>query len=184
LVDLISERLRMEPLCGRHSEVVFTPLQDAAIYTYLPKDPPTAEALQRRYDFLAKGRSPDGTERWLNWIAFLRGSMTPVGTFQVTLPRSAPGSFGYVVFPPVWRQGYAREMATCVITHVFRTHGTPSLYAEIDTRNIGSIGLVESLGLTRIATTRGADFFKGAPSDEYRYSVSRVDWLAAHGELC
>jgi RimJ/RimL family protein N-acetyltransferase len=156
--------------------VVLASLQDPAIYTYLPGDPPTAEALQKRYDFLEKGCSPDGKELWLNWIAFLRDSTTPIGTFQATLPTNAPGSFAYIIFPSFWRQGYAREMAICVVNHLFETHDIPSLFAEIDTRNIGSIRLVESLGLKRIATTQSADFFKGASSDEFKYSVSREDW--------
>jgi ribosomal-protein-alanine N-acetyltransferase len=44
--------------------------------------------------------------------------------------------------------------------------------AEIDTRNTASIHLVEALGFARVATTPGADFFKGAASDEYRYELS------------
>jgi RimJ/RimL family protein N-acetyltransferase len=176
LGNLISDRLRIEPLRSAHAELVLSSLQNPAIYTYLPKDPPTAEVLQKRYDFWEKGRSPDGEELWLNWVAFLRDSMTPVGTFQATLPKNEEGSFAYIVFPSFWRQGYARELAGCVITHLFQTHDNPSLFAEIDTRNIGSVRLVESLGLTWIATTQDADFFKGASSDEYKYSVSREDW--------
>ena len=76
---------------------------------------------------------------------------------------------------------HAREMATCVVTHLFECHDVPSLFAEIDTRNLGSIGLVESLGLTRVGATEAVDFFKGASSDEFKYSVSRTDWLEAHG---
>ncbi|MBM64962.1 MAG: hypothetical protein CMH55_01855 [Myxococcales bacterium] len=176
--NLTSERLRIEPIRSTHAPLVFSPLQDPAIYTYLPEDPPTFEALQNRYDYLESGCSPDGEALWLNWVGFLRDSMTPVGTFQATLPKGKAGSFAYVVFPPFWRQGYAREMARCVISHVFEAHQTTSLYAEIDTRNTGSIRLVESLGLTRTATTQAADFFKGASSDEYTYSVSREDWSA------
>ena len=161
--------------------MVLASLQDPAIYTFLPEDPPTAESLQRRYDFLEKGRSPDGEELWLNWVAFLRGSMTPVGTFQATLPKNEAGAFAYIVFPAFWRQGYAREMATCVLSHLFASHDLPSLYAEIDTRNTGSIRLVESLGLSRVGTTEGADFFKGASSDEYTYTVSRADWKSSEG---
>ena len=179
MANLISERLRIEPIQSAHAQLVFPSLQDPAIYTYLPDDPPTEETLQQRYDYWEKGRSPDGTELWLNWVVFLRDSMTPVGTLQATVPQGKPGGFAYVVFPSFWRQGYAREMATCVITHLFEAHCMPSLFAEIDTRNTGSIRLVESLGLTRIATTQGADFFKGASSDEYTYSVSREDWRAA-----
>jgi len=176
LANLISERLRIEPIRSAHAELVFSPLQNPAIYTYLPEDPPTAEVLQKRYGFWEKGRSPDGKELWLNWVGFLRDSMTPVGTFQATLPKGREGAFAYVVFPSFWRQGYAREMTICLMSHLFEAHRMPSLFAEIDTRNIGSIRLVEGLGLTRIATTRGADFFKGASSDEYTYSVSREDW--------
>ena len=178
MANLFSERLRIEPLRSAQAERVFSSLQNPAIYTYLPEDPPTAEALQKRYDFLEKGKSPDGEELWLNWVVFLRDSMTPVGTFQATLPKGQEGSFAYVVFPSFWRQGYAREMASCLISHLFQTYDQPSLYAEIDTRNTGSIRLVESLGLTRIATTEGADFFKGASSDEYTYSISREEWAA------
>ena len=175
-MNLISERLRIEPLRAEHAKVVFAPLQDSGIYTYLPDDPPTEEALQKRYDFLEKGCSPDGEELWLNWVVFLRDSMTPIGTFQATLPKNVEGSFAYIVFPSFWRQGYAREMATCVISHLFGTHNNPSLFAEIDTRNTGSIRLVESLGLTRTTTTQGADFFKGASSDEHKYSISQDAW--------
>lgn len=178
LTNLTTERLRIEPLRSAHAGLVLSSLQDPAIYTYLPTDPPTAESLQRSYDFWEGGRSPDGEERWLNWVAFLGDSMTPVGTFQATLPTREAGSIAYVVFPAFWRQGYAREMAARVITHLFQTYDNPSLFAEIDTRNLGSIRLVESLGLKRIATTHGADFFKGASSDEYKYSVTRQDWLA------
>ena len=172
----MSPRLRIEPIRSAHADLVWPSLQNPDIYTYLPEDPPSAEALQKRYDFWERGCSPDGTELWLNWVGFLRDSMTPVGTFQATLPKGQAGAFAYVVFPSFWREGYAREMATCLLNHLFEAHPLPSLHAEIDTRNIASIRLVESLGLTRIATTQEADFFKGASSDEYTYSVSREDW--------
>ena len=178
MAHLISKRLRIEPLRAAHAPMVHPHLQAAAIYTYLPEDPPTLAELQRRYDFWEGGRSPDGTEQWLNWVAFLRDTTTPVGTFQATIPQHGEGAIAYVVFPAFWRQGVARELATAVITHIFQAHDLSRLCAEIDTRNTGSIRLVESLGLTRIATTRGADFFKGASSDEYTYSVSREDWCA------
>ena len=173
---LKTARLRIEPLKATHAPLVHPCLQDSAIYTYIPEDPPSLEELQRKYTFLEDGRSPDGEELWLNWVAFLKGSMTPVGTFQATLPKNIPGSFAYIIFPAFWRQGYARETATCVISYLFQTFDNPSLLAEIDTRNLGSIRLVESLGLERISTHRDADFFKGATSDEYKYSISRESW--------
>jgi RimJ/RimL family protein N-acetyltransferase len=106
----------------------------------------------------------------------MKDSMTAVGTFQATLPKKDEGSFAYVIDPSYGRQGYAREMVACGLTHVFETDEQPRLYAEMDTRNLGSIRLVESLGLTRVATTLGADFFKGSSSDEYISSLTRAQW--------
>ena len=173
MVKLMSARLRMEPLVLAHAREVFSPLQDPDIYTFLPEDPPTREALDRRYAFLEGGKSPDGSERWLNWVAFLRGGDTPIGTFQATLPQGEAGAIAYVIFPRFWRQGYAREMAASIVRHLFATTEVPSLYAEIDTRNTGSIRLAQTLGMTRTVTTYGADFFKGASSDEHTYVLTR-----------
>ena len=175
---LSTDRLRIEPMRAEHAPMVFEPLQDPAIYRFLPSDPPERSALQRRYDFLQGGRSPDGRERWLNWVAFLRDTQRPVGTFQATLPEGERGSFAYVVFPAFWRQGYGRELVARMIGHLFETHPVPELYAEIDTRNIGSVRLVESLGLARMTTTKAADFFKGASSDEHTYAVQRGAWTS------
>ena len=176
MTNLTTQRLHIEPLRASHADMVWSGLQDTAIYTYIPDDPPAATDLQRRYQFLEKGSSPDGEELWLNWTVFLRDTMTPIGTFQATLPNGKPGSFAYIVFPQFWRQGYAKEMAISVLNHLFEAYPVPSLFAEIDTRNIPSIRLVESLGLIRVATIKDADVFKGSSSDEYKYSISRTTW--------
>ena len=156
--------------------MVHGPLQDPHVYTYLPEDPPSLEALQRRYDFLEGGRSPDGQEQWLNWVAFERGAERAVGTFQATLTDGAPGAIAYIIFTSHQRSGYGREMVSAMLDHLFRMNPIPSVYAEIDTRNQASIRLVESLGMTRVKTTIGADEFKGAVSDEYTYALDRDTW--------
>ena len=129
--------------------------------------------------FWEGARSPDGLEDWLNWVAFLRDTQTPVGTFQATVPKTGDASLAYTVFSAFWRQGYAREMALCVIPHLFATYEMPGLYAEVDTRNAASIRLLESLDFQRVRTTRDADHFKGSSSDEYTYRRARASWQAA-----
>ena len=54
----------------------------------------------------------------------------------------------------------------------------PRLYAEIDTRNTGSVRLVAWLTMTRTGVTKQADCFKGASSNAYLYSISQVAWNA------
>ena len=178
MTDLLSRRLRLEPLRSAHASAVCASLQDPRIYLHIPEDPPSAQDLQGRYNFLEHGRSPDGEERWLNWITFLRDTQTPIGTFQATLTPDERGTFAYIVFPAYWRQGYGREMTVSALDHLFSSYPIAALRAEMDTRNQGSIGLVESLGFVHEGTTMGADHFKGSSSDEFTYAMTRESWRA------
>ena len=171
MVDLKTKRLRLEPLKKSHAAILFEPLNDSLIYKYIPDEPLTREALHARYAVLERGRSPDGRELWLNWVAFSNDTNAPIGTVQATLAKDGFASIAYIIFPAFWRKGFGREMVSCIVTYLFEQHKITSLIAEIDTRNSSSIKLVESLGFTRDKTTQNADFFKGASSDEHTYVV-------------
>ena len=156
---LVTKRLRIEALNKKHAKIVFEALQNKEIYKFIPGDPPTRKDLEKRYAFLEKGLSPDGEEFWLNWVAFLSGTNTPVGSFQATLPKNKEGFFAYIIYPEFWRQGYATEIAKFLISHIFKNYQKSGLFAEIDTRNIASIKLAESLGMKLESTKKNADFF-------------------------
>lgn len=180
--DTMAERLKTARLIierqrVRHADLVYESQRHSALYTYIPQEPMTLEALRDRYRFLEAGVSPDGDEHWLNWIAFCEQSRRPVATFQATIPISGQGTIAYSVFPPFWKQGYATELSQSMLTHIFEHYEPTALSAEIDTRNAASIRLVEKLGFTRTAFTADADFFKGTSSDEYRYTLTRQEWL-------
>jgi RimJ/RimL family protein N-acetyltransferase len=147
------------------------------LYAFLPGDPPRSlDALEKRYAFLQLGKSPDGKEHWLNWIIFDRRTGTPLGFFQATVRDDAPSDIAYIVFSAHWRQGTAREAGAAVIDHTFDRYPTPLLAANMDTRNVASIRLVEALGFKRTAFLPNADTFKGITSDEYRYELTRESW--------
>jgi [ribosomal protein S5]-alanine N-acetyltransferase len=171
--------LRLEPLRKDHAALLFVPLSDAQLYVLLPEDRPLSlEALEKRYAFLESGKSPDGKEHWLNWTIFDRGTGKPRGTFQATVRDDAASDIAYIVFSAHWRQGIAREAGAAVIDHIFNRYPTPLLAANMDTRNVASIKLAESLGFRRTAFIPNADTFKGMTSDEYRYELTRERWEA------
>ena len=174
---LKTARLVIERQQARHADLVYEDQLHSALYTYIPQEPMTLEALRDRYRFLEAGVSPDGDEYWLNWIGFCERSGRPVATFQATIPASGYGAIAYSVFPPFWKQGYATELSQSMLTHIFEHYEPTALSAEIDTRNSASIRLVEKLGFTRTGFTADADFFKGKSSDEYRYTLTRQEWL-------
>jgi RimJ/RimL family protein N-acetyltransferase len=160
----------LEPLVAAHAAAVYDYLRDERLYTFIPREPPASvDALEGRYRRLASRLSPDGREAWLNWIARQRSDGVPVGTFEATVYPDGAATLAYVIFVPFQRRGYAREGGRSVVAYLVREYGVGVVAAEIDTRNVASIALVEGLGFTRVATHHAADFFKGAVSDEYRY---------------
>ncbi|MGH2485995.1 MAG: GNAT family N-acetyltransferase [Ktedonobacterales bacterium] len=172
---LATERLLLQPLTPAHAAMLFPPLRDQRLYAYIPQDPPpTLAVLEQRFTRLARRRSPDGSEIWLNWALRLTSeSLTSeslyVGTLQATLRADETALLAYMIFTPFQGRGYAHEGCARVLNHLVRDYAVRRVIAEIDTRNQPSIALVQSLGFTRVATAWATDFFKGAASDEYRY---------------
>ena len=174
---LLTERLRLEPVRCAHAAVMFPLLSDPQLYIFLPSDPPNClDALEKRYALLESGRSPDGSEHWLNWTIFDRWNGAPFGTFQATVRDDGPSDIAYMVGAKYWRRGIAHEAGVVVIDRVFSKYSTLLLAANLDTRNIASMHLVEALGFTRVATIPDADNFKGTTSHEYRYELRRSAW--------
>lgn len=172
---LATPRLSLEPLLASHADILFAHLSDAALYTYMPQQPPaSAASLAERYQRLASRRSSDGADIWLNWAVRLAGSQEYVGYAQASIEADGHAMLAYFVFAPYQRQGYAVEMCSKVRDYLFSAFDASSVYALIDTRNQASIALVERMGFTREALLPKADHFKGADSDEYRYRYAKT----------
>ena len=182
-MDLISSeltletaRLLLEPLVLSHPSAIYQRLLDERIYQFIPGDPPISrQALKTRYRSLRSRRSPDGAEVWLNWVMRLSNTDEYVGTLQATVHSDLTAEIAYIVFPPFWKKGYAKEGCRRILDFLIEEHQVTVVAALIDTRNVPSIRLVESLGFSRVTTLEGADYFKGAVSNEYRYEYTQGD---------
>lgn len=162
----------LEPLQASHAGFLYASLRDDDLYGFIPQDPPVSEhALWERYTRLEARRSPDGREVWLNWAARLLKTADYVGTFEATVLPGRTACVAYMVFAPYQGRSYATEGLRRVVAYLSAEHHVKTIVAEIDTRNAGSIALVERLGFTRAGMVTDADFFKGTSSDEYRYEL-------------
>jgi ribosomal-protein-alanine N-acetyltransferase len=151
---------------------MFDGLADPAGYRYIPQEPPTKlEDLTARYRRLESHRSPDGKEAWLNW-AIIGLDDKAHGYVQATVNlNSKAACIAYFVFSPSQRLGYAKESLGELLPALREAYGIVRFNAEIYTRNVASIRLVESLGFVFTQHVQNADEFKGAISDEYHYSL-------------
>ena len=103
-----------------------------------------------RYRGWSSGLSPDGSERWLNWAARLRGTESYIGWFQATVRADRTAEIAYVTFVDHQRSGYAKEATAAVMAHLVRSYLVKSILATIDPRNEASIALAKSLGLLQV----------------------------------
>ena len=151
---------------------MFDGLIDPVCYRYIPEEPPgSVEDLAARYHMLEGRRSPDGTEAWLNWVLIdLDGKAH--GYVQATVDLNSKEAWiAYFVFATSQRQGYAKEALGGLLPALREAYGIVRFNAAIDTRNVASIRLVESLGFVLTQHVKNADEFKGASSDEFHYSL-------------
>jgi [ribosomal protein S5]-alanine N-acetyltransferase len=169
---LDSERLVLEPLLPLHAARTLALWQDERLYTFIPFRPPTELlGLEERYRKLAARRSPDGTEEWLNWFAREKTRGEYVAQIQVTVRPDSSAHLAYFTFVSQWRRGFAYEACQAVIRWLI-DRGVEEFVAEIDTRNVASIRLIERLGFRRVAYVPKAALIRGAASDEYHYSLT------------
>ncbi len=149
------------------------------IYRFLYRDPPSPEVMRERFDLnLNSPFAEDGDT--LLCAAIRREGGALVGDVSLTFANKAAlqAELGYTSNPAYARKGYATEAAQAMITLGFEKFGFHRIFARLDAKNAGSIGVVERLGLRREALLIENDRFNGIWGDECVYAVLRREWAA------
>ncbi|MOA34569.1 hypothetical protein D3C78_1559470 [compost metagenome] len=135
--------------------------------------------LASRYERVSRRYSADKKEIWLNWVIIGRESGQYLGYVQTTVMIDKGWAYiAYHVFSQYQKKGVAKKCVSMLVDFLFNNYKLSHVDALIDTRNIASIGLVESLELKKINELKNADFFKGSTSDEFHYRVFDREWAA------
>jgi RimJ/RimL family protein N-acetyltransferase len=128
-------------------------LDDAALHLFTGGRPLTLDDLRDRYERLARGGSPDGAQRWLNWVVRLAQTRELLGTVQATVSEQE-GRFiadlAWVIAMPHQGRGYATEAASAMASWL-REQGVDVLAAHIDPRHEASMRVARALGLAPTA---------------------------------
>lgn len=148
---LVTSLTRLEPVRVAHAAEMFLLLSDLRIYEHLDRQPPASpQELEERYRRYETTFSPDGTERWLNWIIFAHESGACAGFMQASVNADGTGDFGYILGPAYWGRGLAFDAASAVIRVLHADFALTALYATADRRNERSIRLLNRLSFQRI----------------------------------
>jgi ribosomal-protein-alanine N-acetyltransferase len=86
------------------------------------------------------------------------------------------GDLGYSLNSAYWRRGYATEAARAILDVAFGILGLHRVWAECDTENVGSFGVMQKLGMRREAEFRDGRLIKGQWRDRCLYAILAQEW--------
>jgi RimJ/RimL family protein N-acetyltransferase len=152
LEPLETVRLALEPVRPAHADEMAALMGDRRLYAFTGGVPPTLDELRARYERQAAGRSPDGVERWFNWIVRRRSDGLAVGFVQAAVsddpPRPAPltAVMGWALGIQFHGHGYAREAVGAMLRWL-EAIGATRAVAYIHPEHSASMGVARSLGM-------------------------------------
>lgn len=174
---LTTARCTLEPLVAAHAHAMFEVLSDRAIYEYENEPPPSEDWLLRRYEVLERRGSPDGKEKWLNWVVRLHGGEL-AGYVQATVHPSGAAHVAYELGSRYWRQGIGSCAVTAMLEELRSEYGVRIFAAVLKSANVRSLGLLRSLGFSAASPQQFEEF--GGAADE-RVMVKPAAHSAASG---
>lgn len=142
---LQSERLLLEPQLAIHAREMFGVLSDPAIYEYENAPPVSELALEERFRKLESRISPDGSERWLNWVVRLKtGGL--IGYVQATLEDTRRAWLAYELSSTYWGKGFGSEAVVTMVNELLNFYQAKQLCAVLKRNNSRSRHLLDKLG--------------------------------------
>jgi RimJ/RimL family protein N-acetyltransferase len=141
---LVAEGLTLEPQTTAHADDMFAVLADPALYAFENAPPPSVDWLRARFAMLESRRSPDGSERWLNWVIRLPDSSL-AGYVQATLFGNREAYVAYALASTHWGRGVARRAVAAMLREIIEVDGVRTVWAIFKERNVRSRRLLECL---------------------------------------
>jgi RimJ/RimL family protein N-acetyltransferase len=147
---LRTDELTIEPQTAHHAEAMFRLLSDPAIYEFEDEPPESLDWLRRRFRSLEVRLSPEGDERWLNWVIRLpAGNLA--GYVQASVLSDGTADVAYVLGSDHWGKGYARRAVEAMISELHGHYAVHTLRAVFKTANFRSRRLLERLSFDMVA---------------------------------
>jgi len=139
----------------RDADEMFRLLSASEIYEEMEEVPPASiEALRRRYEFLSKQSSPDGTEWWLNWIVRNAETNEAMGFVQATVVKAkGSAAIAYVLHPRFWGKGYARMAVANMLEILRMTYKVKEFVATVNESNTASVKLLKHFSFKETSRT-------------------------------
>ena len=140
-----TDRCVLEPQVEAHAAAMFEVLSDPAIYEFERVPPPSLDRLAAGYRLRESRVSPDGSEKWLNWVVRLPTSEL-AGYVQATVLDSGVSYVAYEFASKHWRQGIGSASVRAMLAELAEAYAVHTFVAVLKSANFRSMGLLRHLG--------------------------------------
>ena len=140
-------RLKLEPLRVDHARELAPVLDDESLHEFTGGRPLTAAEMTDLCRVRVTERSPDGRERWLNWV--IRCDGEPIGYVQATVAlvnHLMTADIAWVLASSGQGHGYAKEASGAMVAWLV-LNGVTVVRAHIHPQHVASASVARSLGL-------------------------------------
>ena len=142
---------------------MFSVLSDPAIYEYEGVPPPSEEKLANGFRRRETRVSPDGREKWLNWVVRLPSGEL-CGYVQGTVYESGAAYVAYEFASNYWRQGIGSAAVARMLVDLSDSYGVHTFVAVLKAANFRSMRLLVKLGF-KPGTTEDAELYEAEPDE-------------------
>lgn len=151
--EVMSVTVSIRPLEVADAREMAGVLAHPDLYVFTGGGPPSRSDLERRYALQSQGRSPDGTERWINRVVMAGNGQCAVGYVQATIPvGGGPAEIAWVIGRAWQGRGYATEAASLLLGELCG-QGVHQIVVHIHPDHEASQRVARRLGLRPTQTT-------------------------------
>lgn len=172
-----TSRLTLRPFASSDFDPYAAYHASPVVYQYLYCDPPARNALKQQFfDLLSADFKKDDDVFTFAVIREDDGAVLGEVLIKLASINASQGEVGYIFNPTFAGQGYATEAVRAMVDLGFDHFGFHRIFARLDAKNGGSVGVVERLGFRREAHLIENDCFNGQWGNEFIYAQLRAEW--------
>lgn len=176
-MNLFTDRLTLREFQADDWPAVLAYQSDPRYLRYYPwteRTPADAQAFVRM--FLAQQQQHPRTKFQLAIVH--NESQQLIGNCGIRLAAhgARTADIGYEIAPDFWGHGYATEAARAIVHFGFSRFQLHRVWAECVAENVGSIRVLEKLGMRREGRLRETQHFKDRWWDTLLYAVLEDEW--------
>ena len=138
-------------------------------------------------------RTPQAVREFVSWFmnhqiqkprvkfqlaVVLKSSNQLIGNCGVRMEKAddLEANIGYELNPQYWNFGYATEAAHAIVDFGFQHFGVHRIWADLVADNVGSVHVLEKLGMRLEGHLREKAYFKGRWWDALIYAILTDEW--------